>query len=542
MSVIQRINQALPLETTARRSLNQRYILILAGLACLIAGTSAIVVLIEGFDVPALTRDLLVLGVNVVALLLLRFRLVRPAATLLVVFYGLYLLYNPHEYVLIATLALIAGAMLGNRWVFAFMNVIVFGRMVANLIEAIPQANGVITPEIFNQLMFIASLGVVSFATRFSIRQTDSAAEAAKSSASLLQAVAESGEILAKMLNLKTLLPRAVELIQERFAFYHVQIFLIDESGEYAALAASTGATGQKLMERRHKLAVGSQSVIGRVTDSGQPVVARDTDPIYYRNELLPNTRSELALPITDGDRIIGALDVQSRRSDAFDTEAVQALQVMANLLGTSIRNARLFDQQARNANETKRLFLEAETNLREIQRLNQQITRQGWEEYLHNKRQVSGVTLQEEDIVAEDTWSEALLKASQSRQAITDHSSGYPVIAVPVMLGTEVIGAIEIEPSNPGHEADMIETVKAVAQRLAISLDKARLFEESQEATAQEQRINEIVGRYQSVTNVDDLLQITLSELSASLGATRGSIRLGIVPAASLNGESQHD
>jgi GAF domain-containing protein len=428
---------------------------------------------------------------------------------------------------------------------FALMNIVVFGRMIFNLVASFPQANNTITPEIFNQLMFIAALGVMSFATRFSIRQTDTAAEEAKVSASLLQAVAESGEILAKMLNLKQLLPRAVELVQERFAFYHVQIFLIDESGEYATLAASTGATGQKLMERRHRLAVGSQSVVGQVTASGLPVVARDTDPIYYRNELLPNTRSELALPITDGDRIIGVLDVQSRRPDAFELESVQALQVMANLVGTSIRNARLFDQQARTANETKRLFLEAETNLREIQRLNQQLTHQGWENYLQSKRQYTGVTLQDEQLVSDTDWSPALAKASQSRQPVTDLSTGQAVIAVPVVLGSEVIGAIEVEPSNPGQEAEVIEMVKAIAQRLAISLDKARLFEESQEATAQEQRINDIVARYQTVTNVDDLLQITLSELSTSLGAKRGAIRLGSVPAASLtsmNGESQHD
>jgi hypothetical protein len=72
---------------------------------------------------------------------------------------------------------------------------------------------------------------------------------------------------------------------------------------------------------------------------------------------------------------------------------------------------------------------------------------------------------------------------------------------------------------------------MRTVTQRLALSLDKARLFEESQEATAQEQRINEIVARYQSVTNVDELLRITLVELSQTLGATGGAIRLSLAP-----------
>jgi GAF domain-containing protein len=514
-----------------------RYIQILTLMASLVMVTSLVILLFEGYDVDAFVRNLLVLVVNLVVLLLVRFRLVRLATVLLLGFYGAYSLYGPSEMILIATLTALSSAVLGNRWVFAVLNVIVFGRLIYSMVLIAQTTPGSIE-SIFQQLMFMSSLLIVSFATRFFIYQTERATNDAKASANLLSAVAESGEILAKLLSLNELLPRAVDLIRERFAFYHVQIFLIDDIGEYAMLAASTGATGQKLLERRHRLAVGSQSVIGRVTATGQPVVARDTDPVYYRNELLPNTRAELALPITDGEKIIGALDVQSRRSDAFDMEAVQALQVMANLLGTSIRNARLFENQSRSARETKRLFLEAETSLREIQRLNQQLTRQGWEEYLKQRQQFSGVTLEDEQLIPESEWTEALLKASQTRQVVTDLSTGHPVIAVPVMLGTEVIGAIEVEPSEPGQEAETVEMVKAVAQRLAISLDKARLFEESQEATAQEQAINDIVARYQTVTNVDDLLRITLSELSASLGAKRGAIRLGTVPEVALNGE----
>ena len=166
-------------------------------------------------------------------------------------------------------------------------------------------------------------------------------------------------------------------------------------------------------------------------------------------------------------------------------------------------------------------------------------MTNQGWENYLRNRRQINGVTLDQELIVADDQWSDILVKASQTRQAVTESNNGTGVIAVPVMLGGEVIGAIEVE-SGSGRENETIEMVKAVAQRLALSLDKARLYEESQEATAQEQRINEIVARYQTVSSVDDLLQITLAELSDSLGAMRGAIRLGVGMNNSMNGESQ--
>jgi len=473
-------------------------------------------------------------------LVMVRLRRLTPAAVILIAIGGLFVVTGTNTgYLLAGTFVVITGAALGNRLVYLLSIAIVVGRVVYDVWLAV-SADGPLPQEIRDKILMMLSLGVVSAATRYFINQAEKSAEAAKSNATLLQAVAETGEILGKLLNISTLLPRAVEMIQERFGFYHVQVFLLDEVGEYASLAASTGATGQKLLERRHRLAVGSKSVIGQVTLTARPVIARDTDAIYFRNELLPNTRAELALPIMDGDNMIGALDVQSRRVDAFETEAVQALQVMANLVGTSIRNARLFEQQDRSARETKRLFLEAETNLREIQRLNQQLTKQGWENYLGNRRRANGVTLDEERIMTDNRWTDALVKASQTRQPVTDSSNGSPVIAVPVMLGSEVIGAIEVEPGSSSKETETVEMVKAVAQRLAISLDKARLFEESQEATAQEQRINEIVARYQTVSSVDDLLQITLSELSQSLGAKRGAIRLGTGADNGLNGESQ--
>lgn len=531
----------LPQDTDALTRLRSRYLQTLVIFGMIVVAFSNILSFATGtLQTTTILNAILAYGVCFTVLVMVRFRWLVSASVVLIAIGSLFMFTGTNiGFLLAGTFVVITGAALGNRLVYFLSIAVVMGRVIYDVWLALSSNPGTILPqEIRDKLLMMLSLGVVSAATRYFINQAEKSAEAAKSNATLLQAVAETGEILAKLLNLNTLLPRAVEMIQERFGFYHVQVFLLDETNEYASLAASTGATGQKLLERRHRLAVGSKSVIGQVTLTAQPVVARDTDAIYFRNELLPNTRAELALPIMDGDKMIGALDVQSRRVDAFEAESIQALQVMSNLLGTSIRNARFFEQQDRSARETRRLFLESEANLREIQRLNQQLTKQGWENYLRNRRQVNGVTLDEERIVADDRWTDMLVKASETRQPVSDSSNGTGVIAVPVMLGGEVIGAIEVE-SGSGRESETVEMVKAVAQRLALSLDKARLYEESQEATAQEQRINEIVARYQTVSSVDDLLQITLAELSSSLGAKRGAIRLGVGGDSSLNGES---
>ncbi len=359
-------------------------------------------------------------------------------------------------------------------------------------------------------------------------------------SSELLHASAEIAQITSTTLDLKDLFKQAVDLIRDRFAYYHVQIFLLDEPRESAVLVASTGEAGKQLIARGHKLAVGSQSVIGRVTQTGEPVIVRDidNDEVHARNELLPNTRAELALPILDGDRIIGALDVQSTQRDTFDESDFQALQVISNQLATLIRNARLFEAQASAVQENKRLFFESEANLREIQRLNRQLSKNAWESYLRANRDSAGVTLSSQGILAGADWTQTMTEAATRQRPITrdnssdDHDS--QVIAVPIVLRGEVLGAIEVSPGIDLRQDDTVEMMQAVAQRLAISLDNARLFEEAQETTAQEQRINQIVGLYQAADSVDDLLQITLSELSEVLGAAQGAIRLGQTPAAS--------
>jgi len=184
---------------------------------------------------------------------------------------------------------------------------------------------------------------------------------------------------------------------------------------------------------------------------------------------------------------------------------------------------------------------LESEANLREIQRLNRQLTSTVWDDYLKEQGSLNGITLKGEEKSEEAEWSEIMVDAGRRQRPITSED-GNPAIAAPIILRGQVIGVIEVEPGLDVREDDAIEMVQAVASHLAISLDNARLFEEAQEATAQEQHINEIVRQYQSATTVDDLLQITLTELSETLGAKNGMIRLGNPQKVSVAGKSQSD
>lgn len=501
-----------------------------------------------GAVAPTIAESGVVLLVSVLILFLVRRGNLRGAGTLLILVLAIptpFALNSPF-FVPLALFTLISAATLGNWLLYMATNIMVIGFEIGAVINVqfnVSPISGYKTTTI-QEIGILVGLIVVSLVTRYFTRAAETFAQNARRSSNLLQAAADIGQITSKILDLNQLLSQAVDLIRDRFAFYHVQVFLLNEERDFAVLVASTGDVGQQLLARQHKLGTGSQSVIGRVTQIGEPVIVSDTDTdtIWARNELLPYTRSELALPILDGERIIGALDVQSTRQNAFNIIDVQALQVMANQLGTTIRNARLFEAQARSVQENKRLFLESEANLRENQRLNRQLTKTAWTNYLKENHNAAGIRLTEDALVPDTDWSDPMIQASQRRRPIAVYpNADKAVIAVPIVLRGEVLGAVEVESGGEMREHDTVELVQAIAQRLAVSLDRARLFEEAQETTAQEQHINSIVARYQTAGTVDDLLRITLTELSESLGAQRGAIRLGNFR-AQLNGQQNGD
>ena len=163
-----------------------------------------------------------------------------------------------------------------------------------------------------------------------------------------LATAAEVGRAATSILSTDDLLRRSVDLIRDRFGYYHVSVFLLDDSGRWAELSESTGEVGAQLKARRYRLAVGSNSLIGWVTGNKQARVALDAagDEMYSRHELLPDTRSEAALPLLVGERLIGALDVQSHTLNAFNPSDMEVLQVLANQLAVAVENGRLFSQR----------------------------------------------------------------------------------------------------------------------------------------------------------------------------------------------------
>ncbi len=174
-----------------------------------------------------------------------------------------------------------------------------------------------------------------------------------------LQVAAEVARDATAARDVDELLNRSVTLIRDRFDFYHAGIFLVDDQNKFAVLAAAPGEVGEELLATGHKLEIGKVGIVGTVAGTGQPRIALDVgaDAVHFKQPLLPETRSEMALPLMLGDRVIGVLDVQSRREAAFDEQDVQVLQTMADQLAVAIDKAHLFSEVQRRAYELSGLY-----------------------------------------------------------------------------------------------------------------------------------------------------------------------------------------
>ncbi|GAB4434048.1 MAG: hypothetical protein Kow00120_00170 [Anaerolineae bacterium] len=365
----------------------------------------------------------------------------------------------------------------------------------------------------------------------------------AMATARRLRATARISQIAAATLDLEMMLGQLVNQIREQFPnLYHVQIYLIDEAGAYADLQASTGDIGQALLDRRHRLEVGSQSVVGQVAATGEPLLVLEGDPLH-RYRLFPDTQAQLGLPLTLGDHLIGVLDVHGKHAKALPPDDIEALRVTANQLAVAIENARLFAEQQRRAEESQALLKEAQANLAEVERLNRRLTRQAWDEYLETlEQEVIGVTLDRDQTRADTAWTPALIRAVRESRAVAHEEGDRRLISAPVQLGGEIIGALEVELDAATASSDALEVVQAVATRLALTAQNVRLVEQSQRQAQREYRLGEIAGALQGQATVADMLSVAVSQLGRTLGAEHAAIRLGLRHTDTLFAHDQPD
>ncbi len=376
-----------------------------------------------------------------------------------------------------------------------------------------------------------------------------------------LQATNEVSKAVSSILNPDILLPRIVDQIGTAFDYYHVQIFLIDELGEWAVLRASTGEIGQELLNRNHRLMVGSQSVIGQVTEHGNLVIAYDTDVdlVHRRNELLPNTRSEMAIPLKTGDRVIGALDVQSTHPNAFDEEAQVILQSMADEIAVTLENAQLFQEiQDRVAELTTiNLVSQAVSRAETLEDLFEVVTVQlmrtfgtqhgylgmvnddGMIElpiFIENGEriespppQLAGEGLSGYVINTKQTLliNENLEEEAKRLGARVVRTMPKSALMVPLQIGDEVMGVISLMDVAQEHAYDEshVRQLSTLAAYIAIKIHNAELLEEAQRQAAELGFLFNTTSVAVGTTDLDAALEDVASILFNEISGAEASV-----------------
>lgn len=162
-----------------------------------------------------------------------------------------------------------------------------------------------------------------------------------------LAASAEIGNLVTSTLNINTIFTRTVNLIGDRLGFYFTGIYKVDEDGFHAVLHEGTGGAGEAMKIQKHRVAVGSQTIVGRAAESGETYLANDvnTEPLYQPNPLLLDTQAEVAIPLKVGGRVLGVIDIQSTQAQIFTTSDLSVLQSLADQVAVAINNATLYDE-----------------------------------------------------------------------------------------------------------------------------------------------------------------------------------------------------
>ncbi len=332
-----------------------------------------------------------------------------------------------------------------------------------------------------------------------------------------IQATQEVGRFAANQRDLQRLMDEVVKLITDVFPnIYHAQIFLNDQYGEFSVLRASTGDAGRRLLERGHRLAVGGQSVIGRTTGEGRITAVLDTDSsdVHRKNDLLPNTRAELAIPLRIGDRIIGALDVQSLTPNSFNDDQIDTLQSMADQIAVSLENARLYQESVR--------------ALDEIARANRENTAAAWRQHLFGMRTQELVKESGRPTPTDlEGWRRRAIETGKTQIGDITPNRTIP-LAVPIILRGQVLGAVVWELPLVEYSEDKVALAEELVNRLAVSLDNARLFEESQRAAERERVVNDIAAKITAQNDISAILATAVREVGQALGIGRVEARLG--------------
>lgn len=340
--------------------------------------------------------------------------------------------------------------------------------------------------------------------------------EKLKNRAERISTIANISKTITVIQNIEQLLPSMVNIISQQFGYYHTGLYLLDDLKKVAILRASSSEGGIRMLKRGHRLQAGSSGIIGFVIDRGEARIALDEGPRPYTfdNPELSDTRSQLVLPLKVKEQVIGALDIQSTRSNAFTEEDVSILTILSDQMAIAIQNANLADQAA--------------GALRNAEIASRQLSGRAWRGYAE--------TLDVRGYRYDGVKSEPLLKTGASSESLQE-------ITIPVRLRGKVIGRMKLIPADSTRRwtEDEIAMAEATAERVAFALEGARLLEDAQRKATREAFLSDISAKLNSSFQLDSILRDTVQELGDKFRNATVSFQL-VNPLQKPNGNENEE
>jgi GAF domain-containing protein len=392
-----------------------------------------------------------------------------------------------------------------------------------------------------------------------------------KNHALQLQTAAEVSRAASSILDPDELIQQVVDLVRERFELYYAGLFLVDETKEWAVLQAGTGKAGQKMVRGGHKLQVGGDSMIGQCVATDQARIALDVgeEAVRFENPSLPQTRSELALPLISRGEAIGALTIQSAQEAAFSQEDITVLQTMADQLANAIQNARLFEETKSRLVQLTALqeTTKAVASTLEPDKLLNLITQQAtillqsdgcminlvdWEKKEDEVVAASGsqahtlgfrtplegclsgwVTLHNQPVISnqlQDDSRAALRWRSGEEQ--TQSAAIAPLAVKDQVIGTLV--AMDKQGGKGEFDQADLDLLMTFAGQAAIAIQNARLFEQTQAALAETEDqarrlalLSELSEQLSRAADFDEIVNVSTAKVSQIFAADRVSVAM---------------
>jgi GAF domain-containing protein len=466
-----------------------------------------------------------------------------------------------------ALIVVLAGLLLGGRWAMLFTAISSLAAVVAYYAEASGSLIVVDRPiSLADALFVIVPLVLTGVLLRYAVRgmsdaldrarRNEQAQAAANRELDLLrasleervadrtreleersrqwQAATEVNQVVTSILDVEEMIWQVAELVQERFDLYHVGLMLLDSTGEWAVYRAGSGQLGRALWEEGFRLKVGSDSMVGWCTANAQTRISQDTgtDPMHAPHELVSQTRSEVALPLTVRGQVLGALSAQSDRTGAFDPSTVAVLQTMADQVAVALDNARLYEDSQQALEATQRAY--------------DQLSRQAWTELLSTHPKPGYSLVGQAVVPVEGAWQPEMLEAVRAGEPVVQvvepsspgrsgqdswgKTAAGSALALPLKVRSDVIGVLSLhkDSDDEGWTPAEIELVQRLVEQVSTTLESARLFQETQRRAAREQAIRRITERMRGAVDVETILQNTVAELARALRVPRAYVRLG--------------